>query len=110
MSSFLDATRLQPSEVAARCGVHVSTIWRWISVGVHGARLRAIRIGGRRFVQVDDLQAFLAAIQDAAPHQHSSPSEASMVASQKLKEQFHAGVAERRDPTQVMAGTVCRRC
>ena len=39
-----------------------TSVWRWINHGVHGVRLRAVRIGGRRWIYESDWQAFCAAL------------------------------------------------
>lgn len=51
--------RYSLSEVARLCeGVHVSTVWRWILQGVGGVKLRSTKVGGRRFVDAQDLSDF----------------------------------------------------
>ncbi len=42
--------RLSLREVAEHLNVHVTTVARWVSVGVRGHRLASVLIGGRRFV------------------------------------------------------------
>ena len=37
---------------------HVSTVYRWISKGVRGVKLEAIRIGGRLYTSDEALQRF----------------------------------------------------
>ena len=51
--------RLSLRAVAHEVGVHLATVWRWTLSGVRGRRLRAIRVGGRRYVLRRDLEAFL---------------------------------------------------
>lgn len=41
-----------------------STVSRWINQGVHGTRLTAIRVGGRLYVTVAAVSAFLRALND----------------------------------------------
>jgi hypothetical protein len=54
--------RLSPTSIAKRLGVHVSTVWRWITHGVkvNGDRvhLDVFRVGGRAYVLAADLDAF----------------------------------------------------
>ncbi len=45
-------------EVAKLLRVHVSTVWRWHSIGAKGRRPESHLIGGRRFVSVDALSEF----------------------------------------------------
>jgi len=44
--------------VADANGVSLSTVWRWTSRGVSGARLETYRKGGRRFVHRRALEEF----------------------------------------------------
>ncbi|MFM9962409.1 MAG: hypothetical protein ACKV2Q_14445 [Planctomycetaceae bacterium] len=48
--------------LAKREHVHSTSVWRWINHGVHGVRLRAVRIGGRRWILESDWQAFCDAL------------------------------------------------
>jgi transposase len=59
MSGVLDQERLSLKQVATRLCVHVTTVWRWTLYGVRGKRLRTHMVGGRRYVAVSDLEAFL---------------------------------------------------
>jgi predicted DNA-binding transcriptional regulator AlpA len=59
MAYYIDKPRLTMRQTAQRVGVHVATIWRWHLAGVRGHKLPAIRIGGRRFVLVEDLEYFI---------------------------------------------------
>ena len=54
-SSIIGAPRLTFNQAAKKVGVHVSTVWRWNM----NRGLPSIQIGGRRFVLVEDLEAFL---------------------------------------------------
>ena len=49
------------NEVARRLGVHTSSVWRWKLRGSGGRKLRTFLVGGRRYVLIADLEAFLAA-------------------------------------------------
>ena len=63
-AALLDAPRLSMSEVARRLGVHTSSVWRWKLRGSGGRKLRTFLVGGRRYILVADLEAFLAAGQE----------------------------------------------
>lgn len=67
--SLLDAERLSLKDAARRVGVSIPTIWRWCLNGVAGRKLPSVQIGGRRFVLVADLEAFLLAGRDAESQQ-----------------------------------------
>ena len=64
MANFLDIERRSVKETARRAQVSVSTLWRWMLTGVRGRKLHSVLYGGRRFVLVADLEAFLAAGQE----------------------------------------------
>jgi hypothetical protein len=59
MTTILEAKKLTFADAAEELGFHVNTIRRWTTIGVKGRKLRSIRIGGRRFVLVKDLEAFV---------------------------------------------------
>ena len=63
-SALLDSPRLSINEAARRLGVHPSSLWRWILTGARGRKLRTFLVGGRRYILVADLEAFLAAGQE----------------------------------------------
>ena len=50
--------RWSVNQLARREKLHASTIWRWMLSGVRGTKLRAIRVGGRRFITEADWQDF----------------------------------------------------
>lgn len=57
---IIDAPRLTLAEAARRLGVHVSTLHRWrLKKG-----LRFVRIGGRSYVLVRDLDDWIAGLSD----------------------------------------------
>ena len=60
MSKFLTEARLSIGEAAREAEVSLSSCWRWVLKGVRGVRLRTVLVGGRRYVLVSDLDAFLA--------------------------------------------------
>jgi hypothetical protein len=66
---LLDSPRYSMRQTAARCGVHVVTLWRWTTAGVRGHRLPSYILGGRRFVRARDLDLFIQLLQDARPEQ-----------------------------------------
>jgi hypothetical protein len=55
--SLTQAARLRPPGRNGR-PAHVSTIYRWITSGMSGIRLEAIRIGGSLYTSVEALQRF----------------------------------------------------
>lgn len=57
--TLIDSPRLSINEVAARLGLHVSTVWRWCIKGCRGRSLPSITFGGRRYVLVSELEQFL---------------------------------------------------
>ena len=52
-------------QVAKHLRVHIATVYRWTLRGVRGRRLKSFLVGGRRYVDADDLVQFL------RPHQES---------------------------------------
>jgi hypothetical protein len=73
IEALVPRDRADPTEIAQSCGVHVATVWRWSQRGVKlrggcgRARLRMTRVGGRTFIQRDDLEDFFARINGEAP-------------------------------------------
>ena len=61
---LLDEPRLPIAEAADRAGVHRDTLDRWTRRGVRGHVLPAVCIGGRRYVLLCDLEAFLEALNE----------------------------------------------
>ena len=61
----LPTERLSLNEVAKQLNVHISTVFRWSFRGVRGRRLKSFLVGGRRYVDADDLAQFL------RPHRES---------------------------------------
>ena len=51
--------------IADANGVHLSTTWRWTTIGVAGVRLATFRRGGRRFVSRRALEEFDRALNSA---------------------------------------------
>lgn len=73
-----ESLRLSIAQLARREGVHAATPWRWILNGVKGQKLRAVRIGGRRYVLECDWQRFIAALnsnQNEVPFHSSTRAE-----------------------------------
>ena len=54
-------------QVAKHLRVHIATVYRWTLRGVRGRRLKSFLVGGRRYVDADDLVQFL------RPHRESRP-------------------------------------
>ena len=57
-----DSDRLSVNDLARREGVHTATVWRWLLHGVRGHKLRAMRVGGRRFITGADWWTFTTAL------------------------------------------------
>ena len=67
--------RLTIHEVARQLNVHISTVFRWSFRGVRGRRLKSFLIGGRRYVDADDLTRFLSPQQESRQDVDSRRSE-----------------------------------
>lgn len=68
-----DVPKLLPKRPSGR-PVHVSAVYRWVSRGVQGAKLEAVRIGGTLYTSVEAIQRF-AVVKDSPANnqfQHSS--------------------------------------
>ena len=63
----LPTERLSLKQVAKHLRVHIATVYRWTLRGVRGRRLKSFLVGGRRYVDADDLVQFL------RPHRESRP-------------------------------------
>lgn len=57
---LLDATRLTIPELAARLRVSPAWAWRAVLYGVSGMKIPSIKLGGKRFVFVADVEKLLA--------------------------------------------------
>lgn len=79
-TTLTDTARLTVNQLARREGVHVATIWRWVLSGVRGAKLRSVRVGGRRFVTESDWQAFSAALNVDLADAPATPTPAAVTA------------------------------
>ena len=77
------------NEVARRLGVHTSSVWRWKLRGSGGRKLRTFLVGGRRYVLVADLEAFLVSgltsASSAATHLQAPTEERASSAAEELK-------------------------
>jgi hypothetical protein len=83
--------RLSPRKVADCCGVNLSTVNRWMKVGVRGQRLEFACIGRRRYITPEMLACFLARCREAAhgrvpvaPPQRDAAIDAAMSAIESL--------------------------
>lgn len=65
--SLVDAPKLTVSEAARRLRVHVSSVFRWSLHGVGEAKLPLVRVGGRTFVLLSDLEEFIRRRSDPRP-------------------------------------------
>jgi hypothetical protein len=84
------------SDVAKMLDVHTRTTWRWILDGVGGRQLRTIRIGGRRWVLEEDLQAFLADDGTQEPRPTPPPQQRSANDARRLDELLGRQPSDRR--------------
>jgi hypothetical protein len=57
---------LSLAQVANEWGVHRATVNRWVSHGIHGERLAALRVGGRLKVREEAAADFFARIAERA--------------------------------------------
>jgi hypothetical protein len=60
-----EAARLRPPSRRGR-PTHSSTVYRWISRGVRGQKLEAIRLGGTLYTSQEAMQRFARALTDCA--------------------------------------------
>lgn len=63
---ILSEQRLSLAEAAQQTGKNVSTLWRWVLVGVKGHKLECQFIGGRRYTSSEALERFIEAINSPA--------------------------------------------
>lgn len=68
--------RFTVREVARILDKHISTIWRWCLRPVRGRILKTIHIGGQRYVERADLEAFLDEQNDAVKNTRETNSAA----------------------------------
>ena len=88
------AERFTINQVAQQLHVHVATVFRWARRGVRGRRLKSYLIGGRRFVNADDLDVFLSPRDD--PSRPPTPAARSANAQSRLS-RYGLGKQPRRD-------------
>ena len=67
--------RFSLKQVAKHLRVHIATVYRWTLRGVRGRRLKSFLIGGRRYVDADDLTRFLSPQQESRQDVDSRRSE-----------------------------------
>lgn len=79
-ATLTEIDRLSVNQLARREGVHVATIWRWMLSGVRGIKLRATRLGGRRFILESDWLAFSAALNADLADAPADPTPAAVTA------------------------------
>ncbi len=79
-ATLTETDRLSVNQLARREGVHVATIWRWMLSGVRGIKLRATRLGGRRFILESDWLAFSAALNADLADAPADPTPAAVTA------------------------------
>lgn len=85
MPSILQSEKYSATKVSKITDTHVSTVWRWILHGVDGRKLRSVKIGGRRYVLAEDLEAFLADGTDTDETDASRPSREAQQAATELE-------------------------
>ncbi len=75
--------------------VHISACYRWLSRGVRGVKLEAIRIGGTTYTSVEALQRFAELLSSSTPRPLAEPApsqsreKAIDRATRELKEKLH---------------------
>lgn len=60
-SSLLKETEISLAELARQRGVAPSTVYRWVSRGIRGIRLKSYRLGGKQYTTKEALQRWVAA-------------------------------------------------
>jgi len=65
--SFGEISRMLPSRP------NPATLWRWHRVGCYGVKLRTLLIGGRRFCERQELDAFIERVTQARESHAPSP-------------------------------------
>ena len=78
MADPLHKQRYRQGELARALGKHISTVVRWTQRGVRGRVLRSYLMGGQRYIDREDVLAFLDAINgfDVSDTASASPSRA----------------------------------
>lgn len=84
-STFKDLIIQLESSLGIR--LHLATLHRWRTRGLHGKKLHAIRLGGRWFSTLDDVMEFLGHDQPQRPAPVFVSSRA-LQAKQRLKTEF----------------------
>lgn len=79
MKNILEQERYSLGEVASQAGVHLTTVWRWVTNGVRGRKLRSIHIGGQRYILKADLNSFLDPESNATAKSDRKPSDAGKI-------------------------------
>ena len=79
MTNQLNGERLTIDAVAEKLEVHPTTVWRWVTNGVKGRKLRSFLIGGSRYVAEEDLNAFCSDSQNSHKPRHAKASDAARI-------------------------------
>ena len=85
--SLTEASRLLPRRRGGK-HPHVSTLYRWASVGLDGVRLDTIRIGGTLCTSIRALQRFFEAISGIGKSHDSSSNDARVRAVDSAKREL----------------------
>lgn len=70
--TLAQAARIRPPGRRGR-PTHPSTVYRWISRGVKGQKLEAVRLGGTLYTSAEALQRFADRLTSAAPSEGEGP-------------------------------------
>ena len=99
MSNILNETRMSPAALArhlqardASRPIHVSTIIRWITRGIGGERLQAVRLGGRWVTSLEALDRFVARLTAGTAASATNPPAAAEAAQDRHADQTLSSV------------------
>ena len=70
-------------EAAKQLQIDISTVFRWVNLGVGGRRLPSVKIGGRRYIRISDLAEFLSCT-EKQPGSEQVTEHRNQIAQQKL--------------------------
>jgi hypothetical protein len=92
--SLADAAKAVPRRRGGR-GTHVSTLYRWATVGVRGVVLETLQIGGTKCTSMDALQRFYERLSDSTPAgpsgDHPAPGPTRRTSARRHRDSVKAG-------------------